>query len=374
MLNNSIFENKTFSEEFLGFSRKANIFVISSIVFIGLIGHLLTICVYSQRRFRQNFNSVYLLVLAINDSLFLIVHYFEDTVRTIKDVYSVDLLNLVDISELACYLFSYLRNVIRFNSAYLIVLFTLQRLLLVYNPMSTQMKSKKSAWTCVCLICLTGFVLNIWALFFFRLDEQKETKYCDIINEIHATYLIVNSIYICFVFFIPIVFIFICNCLVIVKSKKDDIKRIAMNSKSIKETNEMIIIISTPTTYKDTISKNKNRFKSLSLVGKSEKKTSTSSEANHCYSRKITSTLVIISIAYVILNFPYLVSWFIYFIYRSNDETFRNYQFAALQISEIFYVSNYAISFFAYCVSGTMFRNQLKTSFDLNKVTEQNRS
>jgi len=356
MLNHTTLKNKSLyeEEEILENIRKVNIFAISLIVFMGLVGHLLTICVYSQKKFRQNSNTVYLLVLAINDSLFLIVHFFEDTARTIKDVYSTEFLSLVDSCHWACYLFSYLRNVIRFNSAYIIVAFTLQRLLLVYKPLSGQMKSKQSAWSLICFICLVGSVSNSWTFFFFRLNEKN---FCDVFEGLHFEYLILNSIYVFLVFVIPIVFLIICNCLVISKSRADDINRRKLDQTTMIETNQMTVIISNPTTYKQKTSK-KNRY----LTVMKRKQT--------FYSKKITKTLVIISVAYVFLNLPYMVSWFIYFFnVETSNETFKNYQFAALQISEIFYVSNYAIAFFAYCLSGTKFRQQL-LSFTLSPVSK----
>ena len=62
------------SEYALELSREVNIYFTAVIVFFGLIGHLLTILVYSRREFRTNSSHAYLLCLAINDCLFLITH------------------------------------------------------------------------------------------------------------------------------------------------------------------------------------------------------------------------------------------------------------------------------------------------------------
>ena len=68
-------------------TKKINIFLTFFIVIIGLCGHFLTILVYSKKRFRLNSSQIFLLCLAINDSLFLIVHFFEDTNRSIHEAY-----------------------------------------------------------------------------------------------------------------------------------------------------------------------------------------------------------------------------------------------------------------------------------------------
>ena len=79
------------SASFLDLSRKINIFSTTIIVFVGIIGHFGTVLVYFKKRFRNNSNNVYILCLAINDALFLAVHFFEDSIRTIKDLFSDEL-------------------------------------------------------------------------------------------------------------------------------------------------------------------------------------------------------------------------------------------------------------------------------------------
>ena len=74
------------NDSFLDNSKVINVSVTIFITVFGLCGHFLTICVYSKKKYRFNSNSVYLLCLSINDGLFLIVHFFEDTIRTIQSI------------------------------------------------------------------------------------------------------------------------------------------------------------------------------------------------------------------------------------------------------------------------------------------------
>lgn len=72
---------------FLEQSRKLNIILTIVIILIGLIGNFLTLFVFSQKKFkcfRSNSSHIYLMSLAANDSLFLFVHFFEDTIRTLS--------------------------------------------------------------------------------------------------------------------------------------------------------------------------------------------------------------------------------------------------------------------------------------------------
>ena len=82
--NISIFEYEYIDEESnqssYGLSNQLNqvnsILTIIIIIF-GLIGHSLTIFVYSQNRFRRNSSNIYFLCLALNDSAYLIVHFLN---------------------------------------------------------------------------------------------------------------------------------------------------------------------------------------------------------------------------------------------------------------------------------------------------------
>ena len=58
-------------------ARKVNIFCSVLITVLGLIGNVLTMAVYTSKRFRINSSCVYLLCMAISDGLFLVVHFFE---------------------------------------------------------------------------------------------------------------------------------------------------------------------------------------------------------------------------------------------------------------------------------------------------------
>ena len=49
-------------------------------------------------------------------------------------------------------------------------------------------------------------------------------------------------------------------------------------------------------------------------------------------------------------------------VQSKDDPAVQNFMFAAVQISEIFYLLNYSLHFYFYCMTGTRFWNQLKYS------------
>ena len=138
------------------------------VVALGLFGHFLTILVYSKKLNRTNSSHVYMLCLALIDSSFLVVHIFEDTIPTAYSTYNASLdavwftdllklLNIVHKNDLACRFISYMRNVLRLVSAFLILVLTFQRFFIVYFPLHNRFKSKTSAWSTFMIICWIGF-------------------------------------------------------------------------------------------------------------------------------------------------------------------------------------------------------------------------
>jgi len=121
--------------------REINIFSSGVVIAFGLIGNFIAIFMFAQKRFRSNSHTVYLLCLACNDSLFLIIHFFENTLKNYNQHYLnnsfqpyghknstnsssmlnsfIMLINIADRYQLACQLLTYIRYVLRFVSGYI---------------------------------------------------------------------------------------------------------------------------------------------------------------------------------------------------------------------------------------------------------------
>jgi len=299
------------SLNFLDNTRRINLIASIVIILIGLLGNCLTIFVFSQKRFRINSSNVYLLCLALIDSLFLVVHIFEDLIREYEEIYSMkdtvfdsilNELNLIDNYILTCFLISFLKYFLRFISAYIIVAFTLQRLILVCSPLNIKFKSKRSAWYIVLLIVSCSFVFNAWVPFLFRIDQQNEfTKpRCDVLNEYKNEYFIITIIYTSLIMLIPILTVFICNFIIILKIKKADLKRNTLQNKK-----ELINgRKSTDQTFGVRANNNNYQIRAYYLPN-----TRFASRKKNEDSKKLTKTLILISFSYAVFNLPYFITW-----------------------------------------------------------------
>jgi hypothetical protein len=216
--------------------RKINIIFNVIIITIGLIGHSMTIFLFSHKIYRNNSSNVYLFCLAVIDFSFIIVHGFEDVLRTYIDINQSEIesniikflkfINLTDNFDISCKLVSFLRYQLRFISAYIIVAFTGQRTFIVHYPLQHKFKSSKSGWLTVFYIFLISVPLNLWVFFYFELNtDENQNKYCDIKRSFKIYYFRIIVAYITCIMLIPIILIFIGNGLIIKGTLKADLKR-----------------------------------------------------------------------------------------------------------------------------------------------------
>ena len=349
-------------------SKRVNIIAALVVICTGLIGNSLTLFMFAQKKYRINSTHVYLFCLSINDSLFMIIHLFEDTIRTYSDLYLnedenilIKLLNLVDHFEISCRLINYLRYSLRFMSTYILVSFTLQRLFLVYQPFSTNFKSKKSAWKTIEFLFFISFVINLWVPFFFQIHSNNYNQsYCDIKTKLKSKYFKINVAYIGLVIFIPITIILICNLLMLLKLVRDDKKEKNLRIISTRSDLENLRLNrynqKLATSNRDAPESTLNYLTFEQLLTRKQMKPK-------CSSKKITKMLGLLSTTFIILNLPYLVAWTIYFyemVYRKNETNLSFYLFSILNITEILNLANYGIKFFIYCLAGYRFKNQIK--------------
>jgi hypothetical protein len=359
-------------EIFLDLYRKINIYSSLFVTIIGLIGNSLITYIYASKKRRTNSSHVYLLCSAINDNLFLIVHLFEDTLKTYIDVYSIERdhflekINIVEMNNIQCQFINYLRNILRFVSAYIVVAFTIQRLFIVSKPLTNKFKSNKSAWKTVLIIIIISILFNIWVPFIFKINDENQN--CDVDRSYSSEYFYINLNYTFLILAIPIVIVLICNVLIFLKLKKSDKERKKLqhiNNKKRKRNGSKIqrspgcqnlseIVIISKNIHSSNIKKEFVSFKKLQKIPSS--------------SKKITIQLCIVSLSFTLLNLPYLISWFAFYYKSYFDQINSDSKiklFSMLQMAEIFYILYYGIKFYIFYLTSSEFRSALTGNFVL---------
>ena len=71
----------------LDYIDKCNVIFSVALILVGLLGNSLVVFVFGQRRFRRNSNSVFLLCMAVNDSLYLVLYFSQDILKAFREVF-----------------------------------------------------------------------------------------------------------------------------------------------------------------------------------------------------------------------------------------------------------------------------------------------
>ena len=233
------------------------------IVIIGLFGNFLTILVFVQPRFRRNSTNVYLLFMAINNSIYLIVHL----------VYDLTLVNN--------HLINYLKYVLRFNSAYTIIVFILQRVLIVYKPMLVKFRKRKSAWLTILVIVLISLILNSWILF--------DSEYYGILTFICSILIIL---------ILPTFIILLSNCFLLFSLYKDRNNELLRRHIGGVRRDDESTRLSRNNMQSRIVYLNLRQYLSRITINENSK-------------TKLTIIIVVTSLLYVLMSLPYLIIWFI---------------------------------------------------------------
>ena len=236
---------------FLDLTSDTNMLSTLFIVIIGLIGNILPMIVFLQKKFRKRSSEVFLLMLAISNGLFLLFHFFEDTLRkyinynirryeaTIplyEECISVNklnmesyfnsknsllfMINIIDKYELCCKIMSFFRYFLPFISAYLILIFTMLRTIGLYSPKyKDRFLSPILAWKIVIALIPIAAVLCSLFPFLFKLNKDIRNGItvarCETDKNQEKIYFITTAIYAFLIMLAPIVTIITCNSLII---------------------------------------------------------------------------------------------------------------------------------------------------------------
>lgn len=375
-------ENYSSSQDFLDYTRKFNIIVTIFIVIFGLTGNILSIIVFIQRKYTLKAPGIFLLFLAMSDSLFLITHFFEDTMRTYFDVYYSNdmdeqtynitqmctieiqpldtdiktyqvfkMINIIDQSDLACKLTSFARYTFRLTSASILTAFTIQRAIVIYFPLINRIiDTTSTSWKT--LIGIVAFSLTSCSFipYLFKLNTaSNDRSYCDTNKNYPELYFWVMIIYVFLSMIIPIVTIFICNTITIIHLLKARSLRYTLTNQQEDHTSSI---------YRNVIQQMK--------------------------SQNVTKSLILISSSYAILNLPYFIIWSIFYLEMANsrkknseNDIFnsvcrKNYLYGFMQLAELLNVLNFGLIIFMYCITGQRFRAHLYNLLGCKKRQNNN--
>ncbi len=267
---------------------------------------------------------------------------------------------------------NYLRFTLRFNSVYIIVAFTIQKLYNTYRPFSTSFKTKNSAWNTIKLLLFISFILNTWTLLFFKIESNEyQKKICDIAYQFKKIYYKVNITNIIIVMFLPMITVLISNILIFVKLKRDQNKKnlriISTNNAHTLESFNLVNMYKCSLSNLPKLNQDSNKKASLSYLTFAQIINEKKIRKNKSLFKPTTKMLMLISFFFLLFTAPYVFAWYVYFhemlFRRLEYEMNISYFFVSLQITEILFTFNYGLSVLVFTVSGSKLKQSSSKIF-----------
>ncbi|CAF0841852.1 unnamed protein product [Rotaria sordida] len=161
---------------------------------LGIIGNTLSILIFLSPRYRRQSSHFYLLSLALSDLCFLIINLLEDTFRNHNELYKSRINFLDRSSSIICILAQYTRNVTRLLSSWIIVSFTIERLLVVFHPLQRGIICRrKIARLVVIILFIITLICNINVPFHYGIisvaSHLPKDTICDILPDYRRIYM-----------------------------------------------------------------------------------------------------------------------------------------------------------------------------------------
>jgi len=190
---------------------------------LGIVGNILSILIFLSPRYRRQSSHFYLLSLALSDLCFLIINLFEDTFRNHNQLYKSRINFLDRSSSIICIFIEYARNVTRLLSSWIIVSFTIERLLVVFHPLKRAIICRrKIARFVVFIVFLISLLSNINVPFHYGIitvsnNPENDDTICDILPTYRSIYMRFAIITMITVYLLPMCIIGCINMLICCK-------------------------------------------------------------------------------------------------------------------------------------------------------------
>ncbi|KAF6027794.1 hypothetical protein EB796_013899 [Bugula neritina] len=271
-----------------------------------------------QEKMRSSSTTFYMTALAVADTLVLV---FGCLRRWIIEVFHVELLNA---SPSACAIINFLSYWSFDVAAWILVIMTLDKLIIVASPMRAHMRTRRAAAIALSVVVVVSAGINLHIFF----TTEYNNKLCKAKDEFALFYANVWPWIDAAVYsFVPFISLLVLNVII------------------------------------------------LFFVGKANKRRQNMAKNSKSSNHALTVMLLSITFAFLILTAPAVVIH----ILREKGEPYFNLtdpsDFAKYtltrQVSRVLLYLNHSINFFLYCVAGPKFRNELKLMFSCQSRKER---
>ena len=306
-------------------SLKIYLFASLFFVAIGLVGNALSVVVFSSKEMRVLSSNVYLLTLALSDSLYLVAVFLTKIISSLRCLYFKDSnADIVNHNDFSCILLQFLTDLFSDYSTCLILAFTAERFIACYYPIKFKEICTVKRARIVCFLILVGIALLICPHHVMFLGLLPVYNVCTVLTDYEYEFTILYVIEAMIFRICPVFVIAVLNVFIISKVSK--------------------------------IHREKRKRHSAS-----RSKNSTKKKEQQDRHMQLTVMLILVSSTYIILYIPVLVHFVLWKLKRSGILDISSKLMDILQnYTSMLFIFGFAINFFLYTMSGKVFRDQLE--------------
>ncbi len=302
-----------------------------TIVVLGSIGNVLSLLVMMQKANRSLSCSWYISVLAVTDICLLYVYvvlWLGGLLGTMDDSFC----------RICTIFFNWSSN----SSTYLIIALTFDRFLAIRYPLKfTALRTPKNARRIILVLLLLTTIGNVWHIFTSSLTSPTTcASFSQSKPYTKPYYFIHMSLF----SFLPYITMFTFNILII---------------RTMQNRNK----------YFDQVKKEAKNKDAPYTIDKSDNTNISNKKAkSQNVDKQLTIMLMSVSFAFLLLTLPLFIRYFIYMTVnpKRNPPTYAMYMFL-YNFSNKSYMTNNAINFYLYCITGSKFRRDLVKLFQCDK-------
>ncbi|KAI0981366.1 hypothetical protein GJ496_005990 [Pomphorhynchus laevis] len=307
------------------------------LILSGIAGSILSLKVFCSRKFKRCSTNTYIIMLNAVDAGYLVILLIDEVVPMFVRISQIDIpLNIVDQQMIICKTVSFLRHSLRCIVNWIIMTFTLERLIVAYNPLQHAfLSTSKFAYRICIMIVLTSTLISAYSLICSDLVPVKDSfeSVCDISKDYLNIYYKMTLIYGCLIIVLPILITCISNVLII--------RQLSMANKNLRSLQ-----------LQESTSEETFRNEVFQGVIKTQME-----------NNRITWMLLLISSSFFILNVPNFCFWIINYFSMLKSKSMAKPSWTPSKlytsIALIMHTSNFALHFPLFVISRRNFRKVL---------------
>ena len=296
---------------------KTNLYISLFLVIVGLLGNFINILVM-LKLMRKHTSSIYIVILALSDSIFLILEFIVSLLPVLGCFhFSHPLSFRIIYNAVSCKVVMFLYNLAANYSSLLIICFTVERFIAVHKPMKVKQlcTMKRTRVTCVVSLVIISVCVMPYNFLMIGLDSMRR---CTVHPKWISSHSVINVVELALFRVVPVFIIAVMNIFIICKV----VKHVPLSAELARRDQD-----------------NK--------------------------SRQLTLILILISTSYIVLCVPDLITavYWTFLVSKDKVAIYSKEFWILYKSTQTLYTAAFAINFYLYVLGSRMYRQSVKNTY-----------